>query len=86
MPDVGIIAHLEDSPLTFEDVIAIFAFGIIYGCSPLVKTWGAEVVRYPAEKRAISIALINSLGNASSIYGSWLWPDSDAPKYTMGFG
>lgn len=66
-------------------MIATFAFGIIYGCSPLVKTWSAEVVRYPAEKRAISIALINSLGNASSIYGSWLWPDYQAPKYTMGF-
>ncbi|KAK3190652.1 hypothetical protein K4F52_003343 [Lecanicillium sp. MT-2017a] len=65
-----------------QDVIAIFVFGIIYGCSPIVKTWGAEVVRYPAEKRAIAIALINSLGNASSIYGSWLWPDRDGPSVT----
>lgn len=76
----------RDIVLTYIDVIAIFAFGIIYGCSPLVKTWGAEVIRYPAEKRAVAIALINSLGNASSIYGSWLWPDSDAPAYRMGFG
>jgi hypothetical protein len=37
------------------------------------------------EKRAISIALINGVGNLSSVYGSFFWPVGDAPKYTMGF-
>lgn len=72
--------------MTFSpDVMATLAFGIIWGCSPLVKTWATQVIPYPAEKRAIAIALINSIGNASSIYGSWLWPDKDSPRYTMGF-
>ncbi|KAF2646049.1 nicotinamide mononucleotide permease [Massarina eburnea CBS 473.64] len=66
-------------------IFTILAFGIIWGCSPLVKTWAVQVIPYPAEKRAIAIALINSIGNASSIYGSWLWPDTDAPRYIMGF-
>lgn len=66
-------------------VLTIFAFGTIYGCSPLVKTWVADVIPHPAEKRAIAIALINSLGNASSIYSSWLWPSKDAPRYITGF-
>ncbi|KAF2797590.1 putative nicotinamide mononucleotide permease [Melanomma pulvis-pyrius CBS 109.77] len=66
-------------------VTSLLAFGIIWGCSPLVKTWATQVIPYPAEKRAIAIALINSLGNASSIYGSWLWPDKDKPHYTTGF-
>lgn len=66
-------------------VLTIFAFGTIYGCSPLVKTWVSDVIPQPAAKRAVAIALINSIGNASSIYSSWLWPSSDAPRYLPGF-
>lgn len=66
--------------------LAIIAFGSIYGCSPLTKTWISHVLGYPAEKRAIAIALINALGNGASIYGSFLWPDSDAPRFLPGFG
>lgn len=66
-------------------VLVIFAFGTIYGCSPLVKTWVSDVIPQPAAKRAIAIALINSIGNASSIYATWLWPDKDAPRYIPGF-
>jgi MFS family permease len=66
-------------------VLTIFAFGTIYGCSPLVKTWVSDVIPRPAAKRAIAIALINSIGNASSIYSSWLWPAKDAPRYIPGF-
>ncbi|EKD15558.1 MFS transporter [Drepanopeziza brunnea f. sp. 'multigermtubi' MB_m1] len=66
-------------------VLTILAFGTIYGCSPLVKTWAVDVIPQPAAKRAVAIALINSLGNASSIYATWLWPKSDAPRYIIGF-
>lgn len=66
--------------------LAIFAFGTVYGCSPLVKTWISHVLGHPAEKRAIAIALINAIGNGSSIYGSFLWPSHDSPKYLIGFG
>lgn len=71
---------------TTRYVLAIFAFGAIYGCSPLTKTWVSLTLSHPAEKRAIAIALINGIGNASSIYGSFLWPDSDRPRYLTGFG
>lgn len=79
------VAVIASSNLTARYVLTIFAFGTIYGCSPLVKTWLVDVIPHPAEKRAIAIALVNSIGNASSIYGSWLWPDKDAPKYIPGF-
>lgn len=79
------IAVTTSSNRTIQYVLAIFAFGTIYGCSPLVKTWVADVVPQPAEKRAIAIALINSIGNASSIYSTWLWPKKDAPRYIPGF-
>jgi MFS family permease len=66
-------------------VLTIFAFGTIYGCSPLIKTWVSDVIPQPAAKRAVAIALINSIGNASSIYSSWLWPKEHAPRYIPGF-
>lgn len=66
-------------------VLGIFAFGTIYGCSPLTKTWISHVLSHPSEKRAVAIALINALGNGSSIYGSFLWPDKDSPRFIPGF-
>lgn len=83
---VMFIATTVASDGTTRYGLAIFAFGAIYGCSPLTKTWVSHVLGAPAEKRAIAIALINALGNGSSIYGSFLWPDSNAPQYTIGFG
>lgn len=38
------------------------------------------------ETRGVSLALVNALGNLASIYGSYLFPSSSAPKYPMGFG
>ncbi|KAI1265869.1 putative nicotinamide mononucleotide permease [Xylariaceae sp. FL1019] len=79
------IAVVTSYNLTVQYVLSIFAFGTIYGCSPLIKTWVADVIPQPAAKRAVAIALINAIGNASSIYSTWLWPDKDAPRYVVGF-
>ncbi|KAJ5749374.1 vitamin H transporter [Penicillium nucicola] len=35
--------------------------------------------------RGVSLALVNALGNLAQVYGSYLFPDSDGPKYLMGF-
>lgn len=40
----------------------------------------------PNEVRAICLALVNAMGNLAQIYGAYLFPSSDAPKYLMGFG
>lgn len=40
----------------------------------------------PNEMRAISLAFVNAMGNLSQIYGAYLFPSTDAPKYLMGFG
>jgi hypothetical protein len=38
------------------------------------------------ETRAISLAFVNGLGNLAQVYGSYLFPVEDAPKYLKGFG
>jgi hypothetical protein len=40
----------------------------------------------PNEPRAISLAFVNAMGNLAQIYGAYLFPSTDAPKYLMGFG
>lgn len=52
---------------------------------PLILNWASELMGQPTEKRAVIIAMINCMGSISSIYGSYLWPSKDAPKYTKGF-
>lgn len=47
--------------------------------------WVANIICYPAEKRAVALGLVNALGNTASIYGVFLWPDKDAPHYIPGF-
>lgn len=38
------------------------------------------------EVRAIALALVNCMGNLAQIYGSYLFPSEEAPKYLKGFG
>ncbi|KAF1911233.1 major facilitator superfamily domain-containing protein [Ampelomyces quisqualis] len=38
------------------------------------------------EVRAIALALVNGMGNLAQIYGAYLFPENDKPKYLMGFG
>ncbi|GHJ88969.1 hypothetical protein NliqN6_5371 [Naganishia liquefaciens] len=66
---------------------AFLCFGVaaIYANPPLVLVWTSNIIAYPAEKRAITQAFVNALGNSASIYGSFLWPAKTGPKYTMGF-
>ena len=70
---------------SIADVTLIIAFSFVYGACPLVMTWIPNVIAFPAEKRAVAIAFVNSLGNSASIYGVFLWPSQDAPRYIPGF-
>ncbi|KAM3440006.1 hypothetical protein NHJ13734_003441 [Beauveria thailandica] len=40
----------------------------------------------PNEAKAVSLALVNAMGNLAHIYGAYLFPSEDAPKYLAGFG
>jgi len=38
------------------------------------------------ETRAVALAIMNAMGNLAQIYGAYLFPSKDAPKYLLGFG
>ncbi|KAK1521071.1 allantoate permease [Colletotrichum abscissum] len=68
-------------------VYAMLCFYIagLYTALPLMLNWTSEVISLPAEKRAVVVALVNSVGNLSAVYGSRLWPSSDGPRFVKGF-
>ena len=73
-----------------NDLKARYAFlclavGGVYAACPLTLLWVSSVFRVPAEKRAVAIAVVNSMGNLASIYGTFLWPSEDGPRYVTGF-
>ncbi|CAL5867039.1 uncharacterized protein PFLUO_LOCUS1251 [Penicillium psychrofluorescens] len=43
--------------------------------------WISNTLPRPASKRAAALAAINCVSNASSIYASYMYPDSDAPRF-----
>lgn len=71
---------------TVRYVMLCFAAAGIWCSVPLILVWVSNVISWPAEKRAIAQATTNAAGNLASIYGAFLWPSTDAPRYFAGFG
>ncbi|OJD29111.1 major facilitator superfamily transporter [Diplodia corticola] len=67
-------------------VMTCFVAAGIWTALPLALAWISNTINAPPEKRAIVLALVNACGNLSSVYGSRIWPDRDAPDYRMGWG
>lgn len=42
-----------------------------------------SVVGQTDEKKAVAIAMANTMGNLASVYTPYLWPKEDAPRYTQ---
>ncbi|KAL4802397.1 major facilitator superfamily domain-containing protein [Aspergillus unguis] len=53
-----------------------------YGCFQISNAWMANIGARPQKKRAISLAMNNSIGNLALVWTPYLYPDSDGPRYT----
>lgn len=73
------------SNATVQYVMLCFYIAGLYTALPLILNWASEVISLPAEKRAVVVAFVNSVGNLSAVYGSRLWPASDGPQFVTGF-
>jgi hypothetical protein len=69
---------------TARYVMLCFAASGIWTALPQILAWFSNVVSYPAEKKSISQALINGVGNTASIYGAYIWPSTSGPQYRPG--
>jgi hypothetical protein len=62
-----------------------FITGGLYTSLPLILNWTSECLSQPERKRSVAIALVNSFGHTSFIYGSYLWPKAEGPRNLKGF-
>ncbi|GKT51046.1 putative transporter [Colletotrichum spaethianum] len=66
----------------FSVVLAVVG---IYPIQAAAASWNANNIA-PASRRAIGIALMNCVGNIGGIVGSFMYLESEKPKYHTGFG
>lgn len=72
---------------TARYVLLVFlASGVLSGNALSLAFASTVCGPMPQEVRAVSLATINSLANLAGIYGAYLFPSKDSPKYLMGFG
>ncbi|EAW07180.1 putative MFS transporter [Aspergillus clavatus NRRL 1] len=55
----------------------------LYASFVVALGWISSTLPRPASKRAAALAAINCVSNASSIYASYMYPDSDAPRFVI---
>ncbi|KAF2019920.1 allantoate permease [Aaosphaeria arxii CBS 175.79] len=79
-----IVCIAVSHPVVLYTMLCFYIAGL-YTALPLILTWASEVIALPAEKRAVVVAFVNSVGNLSAVYGSHLWPAKDGPKFITGF-
>lgn len=63
----------------------VLAVAGIYPIQAAAASWNANNIA-PATRRAIGIALMNCVGNVGGIVGSFMYLESEKPKYYTGFG
>ncbi|QRD91058.1 putative MFS transporter [Aspergillus flavus] len=61
----------------------ILFVGATYGVNNINIAWTAATLGQTDEKKAVAIAITNTLGNLASVYTPYLWPDSDAPRFGL---
>ncbi|KAJ5165541.1 uncharacterized protein N7500_007371 [Penicillium coprophilum] len=57
----------------------------IYPIQPGAASWNANNIA-PASRRAMGIALVNCVGNVGGILGSFMYIETESPRYPTGFG
>ena len=57
----------------------------IYPIQAAAASWNANNIA-PSSRRAIGIALMNCVGNVGGIVGSFMYLETEKPKYPTGFG
>ncbi|KAH7559854.1 hypothetical protein BM1_03488 [Bipolaris maydis] len=67
--------------------IACFVFPVgAYSVNSVIIGWASSTLSQTKEKKAVVLAMTNVGGQIGYIYGAYLWPETDKPRYGIGFG
>lgn len=62
--------------------MVVFSIGT-YAVNSVILGWVASTCGQTKEKKACSLAIVNTIANVSFIWTPYLWPSSDEPRYTI---
>ncbi|KAJ9603363.1 hypothetical protein H2200_012141 [Cladophialophora chaetospira] len=62
--------------------MVVFAIGT-YAVNSIILGWVGSTCGQTKEKKASSLAIVNTIANASFVWTPYLWPTSDEPRYTI---
>ncbi|KAK5721323.1 hypothetical protein LTR17_014693 [Elasticomyces elasticus] len=62
--------------------MCVFAVGT-YAVNSIILGWVSATCGQTKEKKSVSLAIVNTIANASFIWTPYLWPDSDEPRYAI---
>lgn len=54
-----------------------------YSSWSIVFAWTSSAIPRPASKRAAALALVNATANCANIFGSYMYPKSQSPRYVL---
>lgn len=60
----------------------VFSIGT-YAVNSIILGWVSATCGQTKEKKASSLAIVNTIANVSFIWTPYLWPSSDEPRYTI---
>ncbi|CAJ2507481.1 Uu.00g086670.m01.CDS01 [Anthostomella pinea] len=67
--------------------IACFIFpGGAYSVNSVIFCWTSSTLSQTTEKKAVVLGMTKVGGQMGYIYGAYLWPDYDEPRYGNGLG
>ncbi|KAH8550881.1 MFS general substrate transporter [Umbelopsis sp. PMI_123] len=84
MAMVGFIISAATMNLAARYFALFLCAGGIWSTIAIILAWTGNTLNFPKEKRAVSLALVNMIGNLSSVYGAQLYPASNGPRYVPG--
>jgi hypothetical protein len=65
--------------------MCVFAIGT-YAVNSIILGWVSSTCGETKEKKASSLAIVNTIANVSFIWTPYLWPDTDKPRYPIAMG
>ena len=67
-------------------VLLVLLSAGLWSTNALSLSYASSTLRDEGKRvRAVALAFVNAMGNLAQIYGAYLFPQDDAPKYLMGF-
>ncbi|KAK4610140.1 hypothetical protein CLAFUW4_13954 [Fulvia fulva] len=80
----GNVMLISSTAMPVQDIGMFLMCVGSYSAFTVVQAWVASTIPSSKTKRAVAIAMVKMLGGLSNVYGSYFWPDSDAPRYLPG--